>query len=210
MQAYCGCDTTLLGKALRLPSELVGDRGSSGMSTSSGGRWLGAMGYASKCMSWGDGMWQGSGINCWLGQSDGMTIVGSPGSDMGLLESLEVLSIFWSTRCSMDEYWRVCWLQGIGGVGYQGLMAGTGRWTAWYGRGSGMGMTGGRTGALGGKDSFGSAEGNMMVEDGSRLVQGVTKGGEAAEDDCYKRWSLKVRLARNSDGRTSCYKGLPQ
>jgi len=25
-------------------------------------------------------------------------------SDMGLLESLEVLSIFWSTRCSMDKY----------------------------------------------------------------------------------------------------------
>jgi len=38
MQVYCGCDTTLLGEALRLPSELAGDRGSSGISTSSGGR----------------------------------------------------------------------------------------------------------------------------------------------------------------------------
>jgi len=46
-----------------------------------------------------------------------------------------------------------------------------------------MGITGGRTGALGGEDSSGSAEGNMMVGDGSWLVQGVTKGGEAAEDD---------------------------
>jgi len=32
MQAYCGCDTTLLGEALRLPSELAGDGGSSGIS----------------------------------------------------------------------------------------------------------------------------------------------------------------------------------
>jgi len=104
-------------------------------------------------------------------------------SDMGLLESLEALSIFWSMRCSMDEYWRVCWLQGIGGMGHQGLMAGTGRWTARYGQGSGMGMTGGRIGALGGKDSSGSADGNMMVRDGSGLVWGVTKGGKAAEDD---------------------------
>jgi len=55
MRAYWGCDTTLLGKALRLPSELAGDRGSSGMSTSSGGCWLGALGYALKCMGWGDG-----------------------------------------------------------------------------------------------------------------------------------------------------------
>jgi len=46
-----------------------------------------------------------------------------------------------------------------------------------------MGMTGGRTGALDGKDSSGSAEGNMMVWDGSGLVWGVTKGGKAAEDD---------------------------
>jgi len=27
------------------------------------------------------------------------------GPDMGLSESLEALSIFWSIRCSMDEYW---------------------------------------------------------------------------------------------------------
>ena len=60
-------------------------------------------------------------------------------------------------------------------------MAGTGMWTAEYRQGSGMGMTGGRTGALGGKDSSGSADGNMMG--GSGLVQGVTKGGKAAEDD---------------------------
>ena len=46
-----------------------------------------------------------------------------------------------------------------------------------------MGMTGGRTGALGGKNSSGNAEGNIMVRDGSGLVWGVTKGGEAAEDD---------------------------
>jgi len=46
-----------------------------------------------------------------------------------------------------------------------------------------MGMTGGRTGALGGKDSSGNAEGNMMVGDGSGLVQGVTKDSKAAEDD---------------------------
>ena len=46
-----------------------------------------------------------------------------------------------------------------------------------------MGTTGSGIGALGGKDSFGSAEGNMMVRDGSGLVQGVTKVGKAAEDD---------------------------
>ena len=46
-----------------------------------------------------------------------------------------------------------------------------------------MGMTGSGAGALGGEDSFGSAEGNMMVGDGSGLVQGTAKGGEVAEDD---------------------------
>jgi len=46
-----------------------------------------------------------------------------------------------------------------------------------------MGMTGSRAGALGGEDSFGSAEGNMMVRDGSGLVRGVAKEGKAAEDD---------------------------
>jgi len=46
-----------------------------------------------------------------------------------------------------------------------------------------MGMTGSRTGALGGEDSFGSAEGNTMIGDGSGLVRGVTKGGKAAKDD---------------------------
>ena len=56
MQAYCGCDTMLLGEALCLPSELAGDGGSSGMSTSSRGCWLGTMGYTSKCVGWGDGM----------------------------------------------------------------------------------------------------------------------------------------------------------
>ena len=44
-------------------------------------------------------------------------------------------------------------------------------------------MTSGRTGAFGGNDSSGSAEGNMMVGDGSGLVWGVTKGGKAAEGD---------------------------
>ena len=48
MQEYRGCDTTLLGEALHLPSELAGDGGSSGMSTSNGGHWLGTLGYASK------------------------------------------------------------------------------------------------------------------------------------------------------------------
>ena len=37
IQAYCGCDTILVGDALHLPSELAGDGGSSGMSTFSGG-----------------------------------------------------------------------------------------------------------------------------------------------------------------------------
>jgi len=46
-----------------------------------------------------------------------------------------------------------------------------------------MGMAGSRAGALGGKDSFGSAKGNMMVGDGSGLVQGIAKDGKAAEDD---------------------------
>jgi len=55
MQAYCSCNTTLLGEALCLPSELAGDGGSSGMSTSSRGRWLGALGYALKRVGWGDG-----------------------------------------------------------------------------------------------------------------------------------------------------------
>jgi len=34
----------LVGEALRLPSELVGDRGSSGIVISNRGRWLGSMG----------------------------------------------------------------------------------------------------------------------------------------------------------------------
>ena len=44
-------------------------------------------------------------------------------------------------------------------------------------------MAGSGTGALDGKDSFGSAEGNMMVGDGSGLVRGTAKGGKAAKDD---------------------------
>ena len=35
----------------------------------------------------------------------------------------------------------------------------------------------------GGEDSFGSAEGNTMVGDGSGLVRGVMKDGKASEDD---------------------------
>jgi len=46
-----------------------------------------------------------------------------------------------------------------------------------------MGMTGSGAGALGGKDSFGSAEGNTMVRGGSGLVWEVTKDGKAAEGD---------------------------
>jgi len=42
--AYCSCETTLVGEALRLPSELAGDGGSSGIAISNGGRWLGIVG----------------------------------------------------------------------------------------------------------------------------------------------------------------------
>ena len=53
-------------------------------------------------------------------------------SDMGLSVSglLEAFSSFWSTRYSMDEYWRACWLQGMGGVGERGSMAGNDRWAS--------------------------------------------------------------------------------
>ena len=44
-------------------------------------------------------------------------------------------------------------------------------------------MTGSGAGALGGEDSFGSAEGNTMVGDGSGLVRGVMKDGKAPEDE---------------------------
>jgi len=50
-------------------------------------------------------------------------------SDMGLLLS-RVFSSFWLARYSMDKYWQVCWLQGIGGVGRQGSTAGNGRWAS--------------------------------------------------------------------------------
>ena len=48
---------------------------------------------------------------------------------------------------------------------------------------SDMHMAGSRAGALGGKDSFGSAEENIMVRDGSGLVWSTAKGGKAAEDE---------------------------
>ena len=48
---------------------------------------------------------------------------------------------------------------------------------------SGMIMAGSGAGALCGKDSFGSAGGNMMVGDGSGLVRGTAKGSKATEDD---------------------------
>ena len=53
-------------------------------------------------------------------------------SDMGLSVSglLETFSSFWSTRYSMDKYWQACWLQGMGGVGGRGSMAGSGRWAS--------------------------------------------------------------------------------
>ena len=46
-------------------------------------------------------------------------------SDMGL-SPWKAFSSFWSVRYSMDKYWQVCWLQGIGGVGSRGSMAGCG------------------------------------------------------------------------------------
>jgi len=42
-------------------------------------------------------------------------------------------------------------------------------------------MTGSGTGALGGKDSFGSTERNVRVGDGSGLAWSVTEDGSAAE-----------------------------
>ena len=48
---------------------------------------------------------------------------------------------------------------------------------------SGAVMTGSGAGVLGGEDSFGSAEGNTMVRDGSGLVRGVMKEGKAPEDE---------------------------
>ena len=47
---------------------------------------------------------------------------------------------------------------------------------------SGMVMAGSGAGALVGGDSFGSAEGNTMVGDGSGLVRGVMKEGKAPKD----------------------------
>ena len=48
---------------------------------------------------------------------------------------------------------------------------------------SGMVITGSGAGVLGGEDSFGSAEGNTVVGDGSGLVLGVMKEGKAPEDE---------------------------
>jgi len=50
-------------------------------------------------------------------------------------------------------------------------------------RASTVGMTSGGAGALGSEDSSGNAKGNMTGWDGSGLVRGVIKEGEAAEDD---------------------------
>jgi len=81
----------------------------------------------SKSRSWGAGTWSGTGINPWLGQSAGMSIDDfGKSSDMGLSSS-GMCSSFWSARYSMDEYWQVCWLQGIGGIGGRGSTAGNGR-----------------------------------------------------------------------------------
>jgi len=77
----------------------------------------------------------------------------------------------------------VCWLQGIGGVGRHSSVARNGRWDTGYGWGSGMGMTGSGAGTLGGKDSFGSTEGNIRVEDGLGLAWGITESGKATEGD---------------------------
>ena len=48
---------------------------------------------------------------------------------------------------------------------------------------SGVVMAGSGAGVLGGEDSFGSAERDMIVGDGSGLVWGTAKGGEAAKDE---------------------------
>ena len=48
---------------------------------------------------------------------------------------------------------------------------------------SDMVVAGSRAGTLVGGDSFGSAEGNTMVGDGSGLVRGVMKEGKAPEDE---------------------------
>ena len=53
---YRGCDTVLLGEALHLPSELLGDRGSLWIMSSSGGWLLGTMGYGSNSIGSGDCM----------------------------------------------------------------------------------------------------------------------------------------------------------
>jgi len=84
----------------------------------------------SKSRSWGAGTWLGTGIDHWLGQLAGMTIDDLGKSlDMGLSSS-DMCSSFWSARYSMDEYWQVCWLQGIGGIGRHGSTARNGRWTS--------------------------------------------------------------------------------
>ena len=48
---------------------------------------------------------------------------------------------------------------------------------------SGVVVAGSGAGTLVGGDSFGSAEGNTMVGDGSGLVWGVIKDGKAPEDE---------------------------
>jgi len=75
-------------------------------------------------------MWSGIGIDNWLGQLAGMVMDDfEKSSDMGLSSS-GICSSFWSARYSMDKYWQVCWLQGIGGVGGRGSTAGNGRWAS--------------------------------------------------------------------------------
>jgi len=45
---------------------------------------------------------------------------------------------------------------------------------------------------------------------GEYAIDPVSQGSVGKPDLCYKRLSLKVRLAQDSNGGTSCYEGLPQ
>ena len=62
------------------------------------------------------------------------------------------------------------------GMTGSGVISGMDDWYNWW-----LDVGDGWAGS--GKDSFGSAEGNTMVGDGSGLVRGVMKDGKAPEDD---------------------------
>jgi len=46
-----------------------------------------------------------------------------------------------------------------------------------------MGMTGSGAGSFGSEDSFGSAEGNMRVKDGSGAAWGIIESGKATKNN---------------------------